>query len=372
MNVTFGQATTPEQLAACMRLRYAVYTEEMNLYQSESAATAQMLTDDDDAWARIFYAEVDGEVVATSRAHLGSDGKFPDSWDAIWNLKRFAEHCDPKHFLVSSRTTVAKAFRGGPLTLQLFTYKLDQCVQAGSQLQFFDCVPHLVGYYQRLGGRVCAEPIEDADVGILVPMCIVLTDQSHLAKVRSPFLAISQKYLPAVDAPPAWVQALFHNGPYAEAARQQRLEQGVFDLLADQRLPLFDGLTPGQVLTLTQGATLLDIAPNHLMIKRETVYRSMFLVLFGSVDVIAGSERVATLYAGEVLGEMAYLLGGNRSASVAAGPEGVSLLNLQEGVLRKVFAADTAISATFHTNLARVLALRLAASSGKHLNGEAA
>ena len=52
---------------------------------------------------------------------------------------------------------------------------------------------------------------------------------------------------------------------------------------------------PAQVLTLTQGATLLDIAPNHLMIKRETVYRSMFLVLFGSVDVIAARAREAML-----------------------------------------------------------------------------
>jgi hypothetical protein len=88
MNVTFGQATTPEQLAACMKLRYSVYTEEMNLYQSEEAAQAQALSDPDDAWARIFYAAVDGEIVATARGNLSCDGTFPESWNAIWEIGR--------------------------------------------------------------------------------------------------------------------------------------------------------------------------------------------------------------------------------------------------------------------------------------------
>ncbi|MGH8493915.1 MAG: cyclic nucleotide-binding domain-containing protein [Moraxellaceae bacterium] len=366
MNVKFGQATTPEQLAACMRLRYSVYTEEMNLYQSAEASKAQALSDPDDAWARIFYAEVDGEIVATCRGNLGCDGTFPASWSAIWDFDRFTPHCDPASFLVSSRTTVAKTHRGGPLTAQLFVYKMTECMKAGVRMLFLDCVPHLVSYYQRLGARVYTDSVEDTDVGILVPMCIVLEDHAHLERVRSIFLPVSQAQLPTVSGTPAWVHDVFLTGPYAEAARQQRSEQGLFQLLLENRLPLFKGFSPEEVLKLTQGATLLDNQGGQLMIKRETVYRSVFVVLSGSVDVLAGERCVATLYAGEVLGEMAYLVGGSRSANVHAGSEGASILALQENILRKVFEAEPELSARFHVNLARILALRLA-SMGQHV-----
>lgn len=358
MNLTFGQATTPEQLAACMRLRYSVYTEEMNLYQSSEAEAAQALTDADDAWARIFYAAVDGEIVATSRGNLSCDGSYPQSWKDIWAFDRFDAHCAPGSYCVSSRTTVAKAYRGGPLIGQLFAYKVVECIKAGMRIVFLDCVPHLVGYYQRLGARVYTESIEDADVGILVPMCIVFEDQPHLARVRSAFLPISQQLLPESTTTPAWVHEVFNTGPYAEAALQQRAEKGLFELLAENRLPLFAGFTPEEVLKLTAGATLIDNDAGQLMIRADTVYRSVFVVLQGAVDVLAGGRHVALLHAGEVLGEMAYLLGGMRNATVHAGSEGASILNLQEPVLRKVFEAEPALSARFHTNLARILALR--------------
>ncbi|MES2682265.1 MAG: cyclic nucleotide-binding domain-containing protein [Pseudomonadota bacterium] len=358
MNLTFGQATTPEQLAACMTLRYTVYTEEMNLYQSSEAEATQALTDADDAWARIFYAAVDGEIVGTSRANLSCDGPYPQAWNDIWAFDRFDPHCAPGSYCVSSRTTVAKAHRGGPLINQLFAYKVSECIKAGMRIVFLDCVPHLVGYYQRLGARVYTEAIEDADVGILVPMCIVFEDQPHLARVRSAFLPISQQLLPDSTRTPAWVHEVFHTGPYAEAALQQRAEKGLFELLAENRLPLFAGFAPEEVLKLTAGATLIDNDAGQLMIRAETVYRSVFVVLQGAVDVRAGGRKVAELHAGEVLGEMAYLLGGMRSATVHAGAEGAAILNLQEPVLRKVFEAEPALSARFHTNLARILALR--------------
>lgn len=359
MNVKFGLATTPEQLAACMKLRYTVYTEEMNLYQSSEAAETQALSDADDAWARIFYAEVDGEIVATSRGNLSRDGKYPQSWNEVWDFDRFDKFCNPGSYCVSSRTTVAKAHRGGPLTGQLFAYKVAECIKLGMRVIFLDCVPHLVGYYQRLGARVYTESIEDADVGILVPMCIVLEDQPHLARVRSVFLPISQQLLPECTSTPAWVHEVFHTGPYAEAALQQRAEKELFQLLADNRLALFAGFTPEDVLKLTAGATLIDNDAGQLMIRAETVYRSVFVVLKGAVDVLAAGRHVAQLHAGDVLGEMAYLLGGMRNATVHAGPEGASILNLQEPVLRKVFEAEPALSARFHANLARILALRL-------------
>ena len=366
MNIRFGQASNPEQLAACQRLRYAIYTEEMNLYQSAETERAQALGDPDDSWGRTFYAEVNGEIVATCRANLGRDGVYPASWHDIWDFERFAPHSPPETWMVSSRATIAKEHRGGPLAGQLFAYLLAECIQLGARLVFLDCVPHLVGYYQRLGARVYNESIEDADVGILVPMCIVLEDQPHLASVRSAFLPISQKHLPQASETPAWVHAVFDTGPYAEAARQQRSEQGLFQLLAEKRLPLFTGFTPEEVLRLAQGATLIDNQAGQLMIRRETVYRSVFVVLSGSVDVYAGPRRVATLHAGEVLGEMAYLLGGMRNANVHAGADGASILAFQEPVLRRSFEAEPALSARFHANLARILALRLV-STGQQL-----
>jgi predicted GNAT family N-acyltransferase len=345
-------------LAACARQRYRVYTEEMNLYQDTADRQEQQLTDPDDAWSRFYYAEVDGEVVASLRMHWGGDGQFPGEWNDVYRFDSFLPEVGPAKMAVGSRLTVDKAWRGSALPGQLMAHALTECLKGGVELVFLDCVPHLINFYTRLGWRQYTDNIEDAAVGILVPMCLVFNDREHLARVGSNLLALVDATRPGVVAD-AWVHLRFPHSSYAEAAQRHGSQSQVFQLLSEGLLPVFQGFSPAQVQQLIEQSNVLDCEAGTLFIRRRTVYRSVFIVLSGTMEVMAGDQVVATIAKGDLVGEVSFVLGGMRSADVRASAGGAEVLSLQENVLRKTLDGEPALAARFYHNLSRILALRL-------------
>jgi predicted GNAT family N-acyltransferase len=355
-------AETPGEFAACARQRFRVYTEEMNLYRNSADSQGQQLSDPDDAWSRFFFASVDGEVVASLRLHWGSDGQFPASWNEVYRFDSFAPDVLPEQMVVGSRLTVDKEFRGSALPGKLMAHALAECIRGGQKLVFLDCVPHLINFYSRLGWRQYTDNVEDADVGILVPMCLVLDDREHLVRVGSNLLALVDAHRPGAVAAP-WVDRMFPHSSYAEAAQRHGSQSLVFQLLSEGLLPIFQGFTPAQVQQLTDQSNILECEAGALFIRRRTVYRSVFIVLTGSMEVLAGEEVIAGIGKGELVGEVSFVLGGMRSADVQAGKDGAQVLSLQENILRKTLESDPALASRFYHNLSRILALRLAGTS---------
>ena len=355
-------AQSPEEFAACARQRYRVYTEEMNLYQDSADRQGQQLSDPDDAWSRFYFAEVDGEVVASLRLHWGSDGQFPEEWNDVYRFDSFLPEVAPAKMVVGSRLTVDKAYRGSALPGQLMAHAITECLKGGMELIFLDCVPHLINFYTRLGWRQYTDNIEDAAVGILVPMCLVLDDREHLARVGSNLLALVDATRAGVVADD-WVHRRFPHSSYAEAAQRHGSQSQVFQLLSEGLLPIFQGFTPAQVQQLTDQSNVLECEAGALFIRRRTVYRSVFIVLSGTMEVLGNEKVVARIGKGELVGEVSFVLGGMRSADVRASDGGAQVLSLQENVLRKTLEGDPALASRFYHNLSRILALRLSGTS---------
>lgn len=78
-----GMAETEEERRAVYRLRYDVYVEEMERYQTVADHKQRMLYEEVDEQSRISYAAVDGEVVATARLTWGGGRQLRES------LRRF-------------------------------------------------------------------------------------------------------------------------------------------------------------------------------------------------------------------------------------------------------------------------------------------
>ncbi len=373
MPTVLKAAKTPDELAACVRQRFEIYTEEMNLYRDSADHTERSLTDPFDAWGRFFCAEVDGTVVAGVRHHWGCDGiqkagldrAFPDDWHDIYDFTSFAE-VPLAQMCVGSKLTVNADFRGGPVPTNLMFFSIQEALRAGITLVFLDCVPHLINFYARLGWRQYTDNIADSAVGILVPMCLVLNDVAHLQRLKSPLLPVVLEVLPDAKAP-AWVDQRFAHASYAQAGQLAPEHAEVFKLLSQERMAIFQGFEPEQVSTLIAGSNVLDCEPDALFIRRRTVYRSVFVVLAGTMQVRsehseAASHGVFHLVAGDLVGEVSFVLGGMRSADVFAGAQGARVLALQENALRKTLGGDPAIAAKFYQNLSRILALRLSNS----------
>lgn len=99
-------------------------------------------------------------------------------------------------------------------------------------------------------------------------------------------------------------------------------------------LPLFSELGDHQRRALAQVLTERAIEPNGDVFKQGEPGRSCAFVTFGEVIVVgdAGPDEaprpLATLGVGELIGEMALLDGGPRSAGCVAGPKGAVLAEL--------------------------------------------
>jgi len=101
------------------------------------------------------------------------------------------------------------------------------------------------------------------------------------------------------------------------------------------------------------------IAPGEILVREGLTCPSVFILLNGSMGVtIAGLGRVATLGAGEVIGELSFVDSAPPSATVTA-ETGCDILDVDKGVLAAQLAGNDAFARRFYQAIAMFLADRL-------------
>jgi CRP/FNR family cyclic AMP-dependent transcriptional regulator len=89
-----------------------------------------------------------------------------------------------------------------------------------------------------------------------------------------------------------------------------------YDKLAD--IPFFAGWSSSELAHIDRVAEWVDYQPLEHLIKQGTAGYEFLVILSGEVDVIVDGQVVASLGAGDHVGEMALLDGKPRNASVVA------------------------------------------------------
>jgi CRP-like cAMP-binding protein len=84
------------------------------------------------------------------------------------------------------------------------------------------------------------------------------------------------------------------------------------------RIPLFAGLSKSALRSIAGAATELDVGDGTVIVREGKSDRFLYVLLTGSAAVIRGGRRRDTIEAGEFFGELAFLDGGPRSATVVA------------------------------------------------------
>ena len=95
------------------------------------------------------------------------------------------------------------------------------------------------------------------------------------------------------------------------------------------------------------------------VLKKGGVARNLFVVLDGTLEVRDGDAVQAVLSAGDVFGEMAFLLERPRTRDVYAATDDVRILSLSEANLRQMIKSDPAIAAHLLLNISKMLCLRI-------------
>jgi small-conductance mechanosensitive channel/CRP-like cAMP-binding protein len=118
------------------------------------------------------------------------------------------------------------------------------------------------------------------------------------------------------------------------------------------RCPLFEDLPADAMAALAGASRWLQYAPLEVVVREGDESRALYVVGSGEAVVLHGGEEVARVAEGEVFGEMAFLSGEPRSATVRAA-EALGVVEIDSGALRALL--------TDHEELAEELAGRMVA-----------
>ena len=360
-----GIAETEEEKRAVYRLRYDVYVEEMGRYQLVADHRQRMLYEDCDEHSRISYAAVDGEVVATARLTWGGDAPLPQRMIDQYGLAPFLAELPASAIGVGERAMVRPHLRGTDLLLKLMGTGMQFANDNRIQLVFGDCEPHLLNLYLGLGQRTYSKTnVNSAEAGYLIPLVLVIEDVAYLRQLNSPLLEYVHDFgddtrIPAcIQRALAEGSAVMSRSHTTSASYWGEVHSALSELEAN-RISALDGFTEDEAARCLEKSTIIECQTGDRVLKKGGVARNLFVVLDGTLEVRDGDGVHAVLGAGDVFGEMAFLLERPRTRDVYAVTNGVRILSLSEANLRLMIKSDPSVAAHLLLNISKMLCLRI-------------
>jgi CRP-like cAMP-binding protein len=85
-----------------------------------------------------------------------------------------------------------------------------------------------------------------------------------------------------------------------------------------QAVPLFGTISKKGIRALVQAADEIDLSAGKVLVREGEWGRHMYVVLRGTAEVTKGGKKLRELVPGDFFGEMAFLSGAARTATVTA------------------------------------------------------
>jgi GNAT superfamily N-acetyltransferase len=356
MGFEFRRATTAEEVRAAQRLRYAVYVEELGRYRSgaDDVAGRFVEPEDDEGW--IFTVHDGDDLIATSRVTWGGHG-FSERQMTQYELAPFLDELPADVMAVAERLAILPAYRGAGLFEQIVEHNRPFVESHGLRVVIGCCEPHLLSLYLSKGQRTYADRnINSPEAGYLIPLVSFIPDVEALRGVgyRTP----PSELAPVVE------RVLARSGTVRSHSLSQpdtywdEIHQ-TLEALHAQQVSALDGFSDDEAKRCIARSNIIECAAGDRVLKRDGSARNIFVVLDGTLEVRDHDRVVGVLTAGDVFGEMAFLLERPRAFDVDAATDGTRILSLSEGALRKMIAEDATVAAKLLLNVAKMLCVRL-------------
>jgi hypothetical protein len=345
------------------RFRYSVYVEELGRYRGMADHGGHRLVEPEDAHSVVYAARMDGRVVATGRMTFGGDG-FSERQIEQYSLAPFLADVPARLMCIGERLMIAPELRGSTVNAELRVLMGEDGDARGTRLVFGDCEPHLLSLNLSMGCRPYAERnINSDEAGYLIPVLSVVGGSDELAEEIGWRDSAGRTCLP-----PALGDVLARGGAVTSPVLSTQDEywgevESALERLASTRLHAFAGLDEAEVHECVSRSNIISCAPGDRVIKRGGSARNLFLVLEGTLEVRQDGKLLNVLVAGDVFGEMAFLLGVARQSDVYAVTPDVRVMSLSDGTLRKLLAEHPALAAKLLLNISRMLCGRLIKTS---------
>jgi len=348
------------------RFRYDIYVDEVRFTRHADHAN-RLLKDDLDEIAFSFAIFEDGRVVGSLRTLYLEDvadiAPLVDKFDMAPALAAFGKAA----ICTTSRFMVEPSLRNGSVVFKLMRAAYAHAMQRGVRLNFGDCSPHLIPFYEHMGYRRYTAGFNDSAYGYKIPILMLARDHTHFAQIRSLLARLAQAQ-PDDGEARHWFAGTYPD--YVDTRSAIFLEDQAFlDLLSERvgkdlmhHLALLHGLEPDEAKSFLTEATLFPVKPGDLVIRMGDCDASVFVLLKGLAKVVRNLDDavpVAMLGAGDTFGEIGFLTASPRTAHVVAETDG-EVLVLTAEFMERFRKQYPAVAAKVFLNLAKELAARLA------------
>ncbi|HKQ30632.1 MAG TPA: GNAT family N-acyltransferase [Burkholderiales bacterium] len=183
----------PELLEQVYRFRYRIYVEQEAMTR-DADHERRLLKDDYDPHS-ISYAVVrDGEVVASLRAIYLED--VPDRRSLVekFHLVPVLENFRPGEIATTSRFIIDRSLRNGKHIYRLMQLAYTDGRKRGIRLNYGDCSPPLLAFYEHLGYRRYCDGYNDKAFGYKLPLLMLTGDQRFFDEVCSPLARLAREW----------------------------------------------------------------------------------------------------------------------------------------------------------------------------------
>jgi len=357
-------ASSDEEKEAVYRFRYGIYVEEMGRYSGIADHAKRCFSEPEDETALIFYAAVDGEVVATSRFNWGGDAPFTDRLVDHYRLAPFLDEIPPEAMAVGERGMVRPDLRGSSIFWELGERSQSFISEKRVQLIFSACEPHLLSRYISQGSRTfAAKNINSPESGYLIPIVNVVEDVDYLRRIGSPSAEATRDWGDGKLIPECIERLLTDEG---NVISQRLVDSGVYlgevsnalEDLNENQVSALEGLTNDEVIGVLDKSNIIHCEAGDHVIKKGGTARNMFVILEGHVEVRDEGALLGVFSPGDVFGAMAFLLERPRVVDMYAATS-CRILSLSERTIRKAIDSDAHGAAHLMLNIAKILCLRL-------------
>lgn len=339
-------ASTPTEVQACEEVIRMGFGRVMRLGVEPEADEQRALT--------TFYC-IDvhaGRILATSRL-VGLDylsrsealvreyriGKFPDELRA--------------RSMLSFQSAALPDQRGTEVMSLLFRGVFKHVVDGGHLTTVSACKPYLYPYFVSMGFRAYDDAYISTEGGYRIPIVLINHDGEHLRACKSLF---ATELAGRPEAP----GAAMASGWFAQnAAAPEGLNVRIISRPEhmDFDLGFLRGLDEATIRAIFRWAVIISCRRDDQIVKENAQEQVIGFILDGAVDVIKGSRTIKTLKAGEIFGEVGFLLKVPRTASLSAAADNTRIAFISMHSIDAI--KDPAQASVFWRNLSTEIAGRL-------------
>lgn len=371
MGISVIQAVSEADREKVFEFRYRVYVEELGLSPPGADHARKRLWDPLDEASVSHALFEDGKAVGSLRVTFLDDVPDPTPLIEKFEMAPAIAAMGRPAICTTSRFILHPRVRQGKAIFLLMESAYEQAMARGNcRLNYGDCSPHLLLFYEHLGYRQYTRAYNDTAYGLKVLILMLGRDRGRFEHVRSPLLRVVSRY---PDDPEAreWFERTYPDYLHLESA--PFLPEGVFfDMLGARvatdplhSLGLLNGLDRVEADRFLAKATLIQAGPGDRIVRQGEPGDALFVLLSGIAEVTldeSPDRPMAVLGAGDTFGEISFLTMKPRIANVVAKAP-CELIVLSGEFLKRFIANEPAIAAKILLNLSRVLARRLSVTT---------